>query len=207
MNLKRIPKYFPELSQNKLEQYNALLQLYLEWNQKVNLISRKDIEHLETRHLLHALAIAKFIQFKPKTKILDFGTGGGLPGIPLAIFFPEVQFHLVDSIAKKINVVQDIASKLQLKNVKAEQVRVENIKGQYDFITGRAVKNLPQVLQWLNGKISSKDQNAIPNGLIYLKGGDIDEAAKKRNAEIHFLNDWFKDDFFETKYLLYLNEI
>ena len=173
-----IQKYFSGLTENQVSAFQRLKPLYTDWNSKINVISRKDIDALYERHVLHSLSIAKFIRFTAGTKILDVGTGGGFPGIPLAIFFPEVKFHLVDSIGKKIKVVNAVAEGLGLDNVVAEQIRAEQLKGSYDFIVSRAVTGLPEFAGWVQKNISQKHQNAIPNGILFLKGGNID-------SEIH----------------------
>ncbi len=168
-----ISKYFPDLSEQQARQFAMLESLYREWNARINVISRKDIDHLAERHILHSLGIAKFIRFSPGTKILDVGTGGGFPGIPLAIFFPDVHFHLVDSIGKKIKVVKAISDELNLTNVTSEQTRVEIMKTKFDFIISRAVTQLPEFYHWVKHLISKNSENIMPNGILYLKGGDI----------------------------------
>lgn len=201
-----ISKYFPDLTAHQQKQFSQLEELYFSWNEKINLISRKDIEHLNERHILHSLSIAKVITFKPGTKILDIGTGGGFPGIPLAIFFPEAQFHLVDSIGKKINVVKEIIYSLGLKNAAASQMRVEDLKQQYDFALSRAVAPLPEMVRWMKGKIAKKNFNSLANGLLCLKGGDITEELKavKNRTVLYNLSDYFKEEFFETKKLVFV---
>ncbi len=201
-----IQKYFPGLTDEQIARFKQLQPLYAEWNAQINVISRKDFTEFYERHVLHSLAIAKFIRFVPGTKILDVGTGGGFPGIPLAILFPEVQFHLVDSIGKKIKVVNGVAGSLGLKNVVAEQIRAEELKKQYDFIVSRAVTRLPEFVKWIRKNISRKQKNAIPNGIIYLKGGDLTEEIKpfKRNIYIQDLPDYFDEPFFETKKIVHL---
>jgi 16S rRNA (guanine527-N7)-methyltransferase len=201
-----IQHYFPELTYTQNEQFAQLKALYVEWNAKINVISRKDIDELYLRHVLHSLAIAKFISFKPGTKILDIGTGGGFPGIPLAIFFPECEFVLCDSIAKKISVVQHVAEALQLKNVKTHVGRVENITGSFDFIVSRAVAPLQELIGWTSRKLAKKAQHEIPNGWICLKGGDLIEEASitRRKFEIIPIQKWFEDPFFETKRIVYV---
>lgn len=201
-----IQKYFPNLCASQLHQFRQLGQLYKEWNHRINVISRKDIDELYERHVLHSLAIARVIRFKAGTKILDVGTGGGFPGIPLAIFFPEAQFHLVDSIGKKIKVVNEVAAALKLTNVTAEQKRAEELKHQYDFIVSRAVTTLPVFLNWIKGKIRKESFNELPNGVLYLKGGDINEEINgiEKRVKIFQLSEYFKEDFFETKKVAYV---
>jgi len=201
-----IQKYFPNLTDKQIERFEKLQPLYAEWNAQINVISRKDFSEFYERHVLHSLAIAKFIRFKPNTVILDVGTGGGFPGIPLAIIFPKVKFHLVDSIGKKIKVVNGVADSLGLVNVKAEQIRAEQLKEQYDFIVSRAVTRLPDFVQWIQKNISKKQKNALPNGVIYLKGGDLtDEIAPfKKNIFVQDLAEYFDDEFFETKKVIHL---
>ncbi|GHU86311.1 ribosomal RNA small subunit methyltransferase G [Bacteroidia bacterium] len=202
-----IEKYFPNISQRQKEQLSKLPEMYKDWNEKINVISRQDIENIEERHILHSLAIAKIVEFKPNTNVLDIGTGGGFPGIPLAIMFPNIQFHLVDSIEKKIKIVKDIAQKLELKNVHAEVSRVEALNKKYDFIVNRAVKPLPLLLQWIGKNISNKSFNDIPNGVICLKGGDLSEEIKnlEKRSRIIPISNYFEENFFETKKILYYN--
>lgn len=201
-----ILKYWPSLSNDAKLKIEALKPLYEHWNAQINVISRKDIDDLYERHILHSLAIYKFLPFSPGSIIMDIGTGGGFPGIPLAIVQPEVEFVLVDSIGKKVKVVNEIAQALQLNNVKALHERAEKIPGKFDFIVSRAVAPLTELVKWSNGKISSKEINALPNGLICLKGGDLKEelAEVKRFKEVHDLNQYFKEEFFETKKLIYV---
>ncbi|TLX75381.1 16S rRNA (guanine(527)-N(7))-methyltransferase RsmG [Labilibacter sediminis] len=201
-----IKQYFPELSEEQLALFEKLEKLYPEWNEKINVISRKDINELSIRHILHSLAIAKYTQFTPGTKIIDVGTGGGFPGIPLAIYFPECQFHLVDSIGKKIKVVETIAQTLGLKNVTAQQIRSEKIKTKYDFVVSRAVTAFPRFVSLTKHLISPKQINPISNGILYLKGGDFDEEIKPFNKRISLvsLTDYYTEDFFETKKLIHL---
>lgn len=200
-----ILKYFPNLTQDQIQKFGALENLYQDWNQKINVVSRKDIDELYLRHVLHSLAIAKIIKFKAGTKILDVGTGGGFPGIPLAILFPECQFHLVDSIAKKIKVVDEVKNELGLKNVKTSHSRVEDIEGSYDFIISRAVAIMQTFVHWVKGKITKKSQHELKNGIIYLKGGDLTEELKDYNAvKIFNISDFFEEDFFETKKIVHL---
>ena len=171
----KLLKYFPNLSQQQLDQYELLAKEFLSWNEKINLISRKDTENLFEHHILHSLAIAKVCKFKPQCEVMDIGTGGGFPGLPLAIMFPETKFYLVDSIGKKIKVVQALVEALGLKNVKAEQIRAENVNQQFDFIVSRAVTYLPDFMQWTKGKISKIQYHDLANGVLYLKGGDLTE--------------------------------
>ncbi len=202
----KLIKYFPDLSPKQIELFEQLQPLYAEWNAQINVISRKDFSEFYERHVLHSLAIAKLIRFTPGTKILDVGTGGGFPGIPLAILFPKVQFHLVDSIGKKIKVVNKVTDSLRLINVKAEQIRAEQLKDKYDFIVSRAVTRLPEFVNWIRKNISRKQKNAFPNGILYLKGGDLTEEIKpfKRNIFVQDLSEYFDEDFFETKKVLHL---
>jgi 16S rRNA (guanine527-N7)-methyltransferase len=201
-----IHKYFPKLSPKQIELFHRLQPLYAEWNAQINVISRKDFPEFYERHVLHSLAIARFIRFTTGSKILDVGTGGGFPGIPLAIFFPEVQFHLVDSIGKKIKVVNEVVQTLRLENVKAQQIRAEQLTEKYDFVVSRAVTRLPEFIPWVRKNIAKKQINAIPNGIIYLKGGDISEEIKsfKKNILVQDLSDYFDEEFFETKKVVYL---
>ena len=202
-----ILKYFPELSQVQKEQLAYLGELYEEWNSKINVISRKDISGLYTNHVLHSLAIAKFIDFTKGTKILDVGTGGGFPGIPLAIMFPDVSFHLIDSIGKKIKVVEAVSSSIGLKNVKRKQIRAEDLKDRYDFIVSRAVTAFPEFVKICRNKIRKEQRNAITNGILYLKGGDFSEEIKpfRNRISIISLSDYFEEPFFETKKLIHLS--
>ncbi len=198
-------KYFPNLTQLQISQFSQLQELYKDWNLKINVVSRKDIDELYLRHVLHSLGIAKVVQFNPNTKVLDVGTGGGFPGIPLAILFPETQFHLVDSIGKKIKVVNDVTEGLGLQNIKTTHGRVEEIKGTYDFIVSRAVAQMETFVFWTKGKINKKQQHPIKNGILYLKGGDLsDELKKYTSATIYNLPDYFAEDFFETKKVVHL---
>ena len=201
-----ITKYFPHLNQKQIELFTKLQPFYAEWNAQINVISRKDFSEFYERHVLHSLAIAKFIRFTPGTKVLDVGTGGGFPGIPLAIFFPEVHFHLVDSIGKKIKVVNEVIKTLDLKNVTAEQIRAEQLTDKYDFVVSRAVTRLPEFVQWVRNNISQKQKNAIPNGIIYLKGGDLNEEIKPfgRAVFVQHISEYFTEEFFETKKIVQL---
>lgn len=199
-------KYFPNLSEQQIAQFKQLFDLYVFWNAQINVISRKDIEELYERHVLHSLGIAKICTFKPGEDVLDVGTGGGFPGIPLAILFPETNFHLVDSIGKKIKVVNEVASALGLKNLKAEHLRAEQIKDKYNFIVSRAVTRLGEFYPWIKGKFKKDSINALANGILYLKGGDLTEEIKesKLKAELYPLSDFFEEDFFETKFVVYV---
>jgi 16S rRNA (guanine527-N7)-methyltransferase len=198
--------YFPDLTNNQKKQFSRLKDLYEIWNNQINVISRKDFDFFYERHVLHSLAIAKIIQFKNNSSILDIGTGGGFPGIPLAILFPEVQFHLVDSIGKKIKVVNEVSNELGLKNVKSSHERAENINEKFDFIVSRAVTAMPDFLNWTKNKFKTENRNSLKNGILYLKGGDLSEEMKTIKQEIKYfpLNDFFKEDFFETKKVVYL---
>ena len=196
-------KYFPQLTE--IQKNQLLRELYEDWNLKINVVSRKDIDELYLRHVLHSLGIAKIQPFLPGSKILDVGTGGGFPGIPLAILFPEVQFHLVDSIGKKIKVVEEVVQGLQLTNVKATNARVESVSGKYDFIVSRAVAQMDTFVHWVNGKIAKKSNHERKNGILYLKGGDLTEELKDYpKATVYALNNFFEDEFFETKSVVHL---
>ncbi|MGD9928641.1 MAG: 16S rRNA (guanine(527)-N(7))-methyltransferase RsmG [Mangrovibacterium sp.] len=201
-----IQKYFSGLSAGQLEQFAALEGLYREWNEKINVISRKDIDQLYERHVLHSLGIAKVISFKPGTKIMDVGTGGGFPGIPLAIMFPETEFLLVDSIAKKISVVEAVAAGLGLTNVRAQQNRAEKVHGQFDFIISRAVTAFPKFVSLVRSKVSARQQNELGNGILYLKGGDFDDELEpfKNQVKLYALSGFFEEEFFETKKVIHL---
>ncbi len=186
-------------------QFQKLQGLYEDWNSKINVISRKDIDELYTRHVLHSLGIAKIIEFRPGSRIMDVGTGGGFPGIPLAILFPEVDFYLIDVIAKKIKVVNEVAAGLGLKNVKAEQKRAELVKQEFDFIVSRAVTNMPDFVKWVDDKVAKKQNHELANGILYLKGGDLTEELKAfPKATEYNLSDFFTDEFFETKKVVHL---
>jgi len=201
-----LTKYFTDLTDQQLDQFGRLSSLYDEWNSKINVISRKDIEQLYERHVLHSLAIAKIIRFKPGTTILDVGTGGGFPGIPLAILFPETTFMLIDSIGKKISVVKEVASALNLRNVKAEQIRVEDVKQKFDFIVSRAVTAFPRFVSMVQTKVASQSNNELPNGILYLKGGDFEEEIRpfKKQIQVFKLQTFFQEEFFETKSLIHM---
>ena len=206
MDYSIIHKYFPDLPDKQEEQLKEFAELFSEWNTMVNCISRKDMDHLFERHILHSLAISNVIQFSDGTRILDIGTGGGFPGLPLAIIFPNVEFILVDSIGKKIKVVNDIADKLSLNNVKGIHARAEDVSGKFDFIVSRAVTRLVNFLPWTKGKISTKQKNNLRNGILYLKGGDLAEELKesKRRNKLFSLSDYFDEAFFETKKVVYI---
>lgn len=203
--MEAILKQFPDLSDNQILQFQKLQGLYEDWNAKINVISRKDIDELYTRHVLHSLGIAKIIEFRPGSKIMDVGTGGGFPGIPLAILFSEVDFYLIDVIAKKIRVVNEVAAGLGLKNVKAEQKRAELVKQEFDFIVSRAVTNMPDFVKWVDDKVAKKQNHELANGILYLKGGDLtEELAAFPKATQYNLSDFFSDEFFETKKVVHL---
>lgn len=201
-----ILKYFPDLTAKQVGQFSQLQDLYADWNEKINVISRKDVDHFYERHVLHAMSIAKVMQFEPGTKVLDIGTGGGFPGIPLAILFPDTHFHLVDSIGKKISVVKDVVKKLKLSNVEAQQVRAESLVRKYDFIVSRAVTRFANFLPWVKGKFKKEDFNEFPNGIFLLKGGDIDEEMEEREVSYvtYHLDDYFTEEFFETKKIVFV---
>jgi 16S rRNA (guanine527-N7)-methyltransferase len=200
-----ILKYFPDLSDLQIEQFQKLDFLYHDWNEKINVISRKDIDALYTKHILHSLGIAKIMKFEPGATVLDVGTGGGFPGIPLAILFPETRFYLIDVIAKKIKVVQGVVDALELKNVKAEQKRAELVKGDFDFIVSRAVTNMSDFVSWIKDKIKKQNKHALKNGILYLKGGDLtEELAAFPKATLYDLAGIFEDEFFETKKVVHL---
>ena len=205
MDAQLIFNYFPNLTPLQIEQFSKLESLYQDWNAKINVISRKDIDQLYTNHVLHSLAIAKIQPFEPGTYVLDVGTGGGFPGIPLAILFPETRFYLIDVILKKINVVKAVIEALELKNVKAEQIRASEVKGDYDFIVSRAVTNMPDFVSWIKDKIKKQNKHNLPNGILYLKGGDLTEELKDfPRATEYNIADFFKDEFFETKKVVHL---
>lgn len=204
--MKTIQNYFPLLTSKQIRQFDALLELYTEWNEKINVISRKDIQNLYVHHILHSLAIAKFINFVPQTRILDVGTGGGFPGIPLAIFFPELEFVMIDSIGKKIKVVNEVAQAISLTNVEAIHRRVQDEKRKYDFVVSRAVMSMTDLVKLVRKNIAPSQKNALNNGLICLKGGDLTDELKpfKNIAESFSLTHYFSEPFFETKKLVYL---
>lgn len=200
-----ILNYFPNLTQDQIQKFSMLGELYSEWNKQINVISRKDIDELYVKHVLHSLAISKVMQFESGSQVLDVGTGGGFPGIPLAILYPEVSFHLVDSIQKKILVVKEVAQALELKNVKAEVKRAEKLNQKYDFIVSRAVTQMPKFVDWVHNKIKKKNINPLPNGILYLKGGDLsEELFEFPEAKEFEIQEFFSEDFFETKKVVYL---
>lgn len=203
--MEEIFTYFPELTPVQKEQFEQIKSLYKDWNLKINVVSRKDINEIYLRHVLHSLAIAKLQPFQSGAKILDIGTGGGFPGIPLAILFPETEFHLVDSIGKKIKVVNEVKDGLGLENVKAFNCRVEEMEGHYDFIISRAVAKMETFVRWVKGRIAKKNTHELRNGILYLKGGDLtEELARYQTAKVYPLSDFFREEFFETKSLVHL---
>ena len=201
-----IKEYFPNLSSRQLSQFELLESLYKEWNEKINVISRKDTEELYERHVLHSLAIAKVIKFKENSKILDVGTGGGFPGIPLAIMYPNSEFLLVDSIGKKIKVVNAIADSLDLSNLRAIHTRAEDVNEKFDFVVSRAVTQMPLFLNWVKGKFKSNSKHQLPNGILYLKGGDLTQELNpvKEDIQLFVISAFFKEDFFDTKKVVYV---
>jgi 16S rRNA (guanine527-N7)-methyltransferase len=200
-----ILKYFTNLTDDQISKFRKLEELYQDWNLKINVVSRKDIDELYLRHVLHSLAIAKVIQFKDGSKIMDVGTGGGFPGIPLAIMFPNCSFHLVDSIAKKLKVVDEVVIGLGLTNVKTTHCRVEEVNNTYDFIVSRAVAIMPTFVHWVKGKIAKQQNNELKNGILYLKGGDLSEELQEyKTASLFDLSDFYTEDFFETKRVVHL---
>jgi 16S rRNA (guanine527-N7)-methyltransferase len=201
-----ILKYFPELTPQQRDQIEQLPELYNLWNSQINVISRKDIDLLFERHVLHSIGIAKIMQFLPGETVLDVGTGGGFPGIPLAILFPQTQFHLVDSIGKKIKVVQEVAKALGLTNVKASHLRAEQLDEKFDFVVSRAVTQLKDFYPWVRGKFNKQSKNTLPNGILYLKGGDLEQEIKESGLKVqqYHLKDYFNEEFFETKQVIYV---
>lgn len=201
-----IQKYFPDLNPTQIKQFDQLFELYQNWNAQINVISRKDIDELYERHILHSLGIAKVCQFLPGTQVLDVGTGGGFPGIPLAILFPEAQFLLVDAIGKKIKVVNEVAQTIGLKNLTATHSRAEQIHQNFDFIVSRAVTQLKDFYPWVKGKFKKESKNSLPNGVLYLKGGDLKEelnASQLKNIKLYSLSEYFAEEFFQTKFVVY----
>jgi len=199
-------KYFPDLTAQQRAQIEQLPELYNNWNSQINVISRKDIDLLYERHVLHSIGIAKVMQFLPSESVLDVGTGGGFPGIPLAILFPETQFHLVDSIGKKIKVVQEVAKALGLINVKASHQRAEQIDEKFDFVVSRAVTQLKDFYPWVRAKFNKQSKNTLPNGILYLKGGDLEQEIKESGLKVqqYYLKDYFTEEFFETKQVIFV---
>ena len=206
MSVSLILKYFPEITDEQKQQFEKLEQLYTEWNEKINVISRKDIDGLYEKHILHSLGIAKVMPFADGTKVLDVGTGGGFPGIPLAILFPEVSFTLIDSIGKKIKVVEAVSEGLGLKNVTAVHGRAEKLKEKFHFVVSRAVTQMPEFLRWLKGKFEKEQFNEKHNGVLYLKGGDLAEELAGLRCEIFQLKNYFEEEFFDTKKVVYLSK-
>jgi len=206
--MKLIESYFPKCTSKQLEQFSQLQAVYQNWNDKINVISRKDIDMLYERHVLHSLAIAKFVSFRPGADILDFGTGGGFPGVPLAIMYPETQFHLVDSINKKLNVIKEVSATISLDNITTEHIRVEDLQGSYDFITCRAVAQLTQLLKWTGHLYKEKMIHGIPNGLLALKGGDLTQELSDVSSDYYIeqtaISSFFTEDYFKSKYIIYV---
>lgn len=205
MMVEIIKNYFPTLTPKQIQQFEQLEPLYKDWNSKINVISRKDIDELYLRHVLHSLGIAKVQGFQEGSSVMDVGTGGGFPGIPLAIMYPETEFYLIDAIAKKIKVVQEVTEALELKNVTSAQHRAEKVKGEFDFIVSRAVTSMPDFVKWIRNKVKKQSNHQLKNGILYLKGGDLtEELAVYQNATTYQLSDYFKEDFFETKKVVHL---
>jgi 16S rRNA (guanine527-N7)-methyltransferase len=206
MDIGIITKYFPELTARQQEQYMQLGELYPYWNQQINVISRKDMDSLFERHVLHSLGIAKVMGFLPGEQVLDVGTGGGFPGVPLAIMFPDTQFHLVDSIGKKIKVVNEVASAIGLTNLKATHTRAEQVPGKFDFVVSRAVTQLKDFYPWVKGKFTKSTANKLPSGILYLKGGDLEQEIAEAGLAVqqYFLKNYFEEEFFETKQVIYV---
>jgi len=201
-----LKKYFPELTSEQLDKFNKHKELFIDWNSKINMVSRKDMDNLEERHVLHALSIAKVVKFLPGTKVLDVGTGGGFPGIPLAIMFPETRFFLIDSIGKKINVVKDLVQQLELKNVETGNIRAEDFKTKVDYVVSRAVTRFNKFLPWIENNISDKQLNGTMNGVLYLKGGDITEEMEELDlfCNEYEISNYFDEEFFETKKVIHI---
>lgn len=207
MNQELIFKYFPELTSTQKNQFEQLGELYNYWNQQINVISRKDMDNFYLHHVLHSLSIAKVVEFKGFSEILDAGTGGGFPGVPLAIMFPDVKFYLIDSIGKKIKVVNEVVQSLAINNVEAKQLRMEHVNRTFDFVISRAVTSLPDFLKWTSNKFQNKSFNSIPNGILYLKGGDIQKELNEISRfkkKIYNISDYFTDEFFETKKVVHI---
>lgn len=205
MSVELIKSYFPNLTSGQIAQFEMLKPLYENWNAKINVISRKDIHELYEKHVLHSLGIAKIIAFNPGAGVLDVGTGGGFPGVPLAILFPETHFHLIDAIGKKINVVKAIAEALKLENLTADHIRAEQVKGEFDFVVSRAVTSMPEFVKWVRPKIAKESRHPLKNGILYLKGGDLtQELAPFDTVEVFNLSEYFSEVFFETKKVVYL---
>jgi 16S rRNA (guanine527-N7)-methyltransferase len=206
MNIELVLKYFPEITEEQQRQFKYLLPLYQHWNNQINVVSRKDIDLLFERHVLHSLGIAKVMSFVPGTHVLDVGTGGGFPGIPLAILFPEAQFHLVDSIGKKIRVVEEVADAIQLQNLTAAHTRAEQVPGSFDFVVSRAVTQLKDFYPWIRNKFKKQSNNALQNGLLYLKGGDLTQEIIESGLQVrqYHLHNYFSEEFFETKQVIYV---
>jgi 16S rRNA (guanine527-N7)-methyltransferase len=206
MDAQLISQYFPDITAQQHEQYAQLADLYTYWNQQINVISRKDMDMLYERHVLHSLGIAKVMGFLPGEHVLDVGTGGGFPGIPLAIMFPQTSFHLVDSIGKKIKVVQEVAQALNLQNVKATHTRAEQVPGKFNFVVSRAVTQLKDFYPWVKGKFEKQSENELPNGILYLKGGDLRKEIAESGLAVqqYFLKNYFEEEFFETKQVIYV---
>ncbi len=203
--MEEITKYFTELSEKQIEQFSKLEELYKTWNAQINVISRKDIDELYIRHVLHSLAIAKIVKFNPKSKVLDVGTGGGFPGIPLAILFPKTKFVLVDSIGKKIKVVKEVCNSLGLENVTAIHTRAEKVKGEFDFVVSRAVTKMDDFYKWIKKKISPKHKHDIRNGILYLKGGNLTEELQNfPKAKLYYISDFYTEVFFESKKIVHI---
>ena len=201
-----ILKYFPDLSEKQIAQFSQLFELYSFWNAQINVISRKDIEELYERHVLHSLGIAKVCTFKAGESVLDVGTGGGFPGVPLAIMFPDTEFYLVDSIGKKIKVVQEVAKAIGLQNLQAAHLRAEQVNEKFDFVVSRAVTRLGEFYPWVKGKFNKQSKNTLPNGILYLKGGDLQQEITESGLKVqqYYLKDYFTEDFFETKQVIYV---
>ena len=206
MTSNRLTTYFPYLTDHQKQQFEQLPELYNFWNNQINVISRKDIDELYERHVLHSLGIAKVMTFLPGEKVLDVGTGGGFPGVPLAIMFPDTEFYLVDSIGKKIKVVQEVAKAIGLQNLQAAHLRAEQVNEKFDFVVSRAVTRLGEFYPWVKGKFNKQSKNTLPNGILYLKGGDLQQEITESGLKVqqYYLKDYFTEDFFETKQVIYV---